>query len=92
MVTGYMTSSHIYCQNPNLTTTQPKPNLNLVGFDKIITLHTPHHHTVGHHAPLLSFLTAPLKQLLVLSALYGKLPAMFGDHFPMLILIQGSLV
>ena len=48
--------------------------------------------TVGHHAPLLSFLTAPLKQLLVLSALYGKLPAMFGDHFPMLILIQGSLV
>ena len=47
---------------------------------------------VGHHAPLLSFLTAPLKQLLVLSALYGKLPAMFGDHFPILILIQGSLV
>ena len=48
--------------------------------------------TVGHHTPLLSFLTAPLKQLLVLSALYGKLPAVFGDHFPMLILIQGSLV
>ena len=48
--------------------------------------------TVGHHAPLLSFLTAPLNQLLVLSALYGKLPAMFGDHFPILILIQGSLV
>ena len=48
--------------------------------------------TVGHHAPLLNFFTAPLNQLLVLSALYGKLPAMFGDHFPMLILIQGSLV
>ena len=30
------------CQNPNLTTTQPQPNLNLVGFDTIITLHTPH--------------------------------------------------
>ena len=29
------------CQNPNLTTTQPKPNLSLVGFDTIITLHTP---------------------------------------------------
>ena len=29
------------CQNPNLTTTQPKPNLNLVGFDTIITLHPP---------------------------------------------------
>ena len=28
-------------QNPNLTTTQPKPNLNLVGFDMIITLHHP---------------------------------------------------
>ena len=27
-------------QNPNLTTTQPQPNLNLVGFDMIITLHT----------------------------------------------------
>ena len=26
----------LYCQNPNLTTTQPKPNLNLVGFDMII--------------------------------------------------------
>ena len=33
-----------YCQNPNLTTTQPKPNLNLVGFDMIITLHHHHHH------------------------------------------------
>ena len=33
-----------FCQNPNLTTTQPQPNLNLVGFDMIITLHTPHHH------------------------------------------------
>ena len=33
-----------YCQNPNLTTTQPQPNLNLVGFDMIITLHTHHHH------------------------------------------------
>ena len=31
-----------YCQNPNLTTTQPQSNLNLVGFDTIITLH--HHH------------------------------------------------
>ena len=48
--------------------------------------------TVRHHTPLLSFLTAPLNQLLVLVALYGKLPAMFGDHFPMLISIQGSLV
>ena len=48
--------------------------------------------TVGHHAPLLSFLTAPLNQLSNLSALYSNLPAMFGDHFPMLILIQGSLV
>ena len=28
-------------QNPNLTTTQPQPNLNLVGFDTIITLHHP---------------------------------------------------
>ena len=28
------------CQNPNLTTTQPQPNLNLVGFDTIITFHT----------------------------------------------------
>ena len=42
--------------------------------------------------PLLSFLIVPLNQLLVLSALYGKLPGMFGDHFPILILIQGSLV
>ena len=33
----------IYCQNPNLTTTQPQPNLNLVGFDMIITLHTTPH-------------------------------------------------
>ena len=32
----------INCQNPNLTTTQP--NLNLVGFDTIITLHPPTHH------------------------------------------------
>ena len=29
------------CQNLNLTTTQPQPNLNLVGFDMIITLHPP---------------------------------------------------
>ena len=35
-------STWIYCQNPNLTTTQLQPNLNLVGFDTIITLHTPH--------------------------------------------------
>ena len=34
--------SNRYCQNPNLTTNQPQPNLNLVGFDTIITLHTPH--------------------------------------------------
>ena len=34
-----------FCQNPNLTTTQPKPNLNLVGFDTIITLHHPTHPT-----------------------------------------------
>ena len=33
-----------FCQNPNLTTTQPQPNLNLVGFETIITLHTPTHH------------------------------------------------
>ena len=33
-----------FCQNPNLTTTQPQPNLNLVGFETIITLHTPYHH------------------------------------------------
>ena len=33
-----------YCQNPNLTTTQPQPNLNLVGFDMIITLHHPTPH------------------------------------------------
>ena len=33
-----------YCQNPNLTTTQPQPNLNLVGFDTIITLHHPPPH------------------------------------------------
>ena len=33
-----------YCQNPNLITTQPQLNLNLVGFDMIITLHTHHHH------------------------------------------------
>ena len=32
-------------QNPNLTTTQPKPNLNMVGFDTIITLHN--HHPTG---------------------------------------------
>ena len=32
------------CQNPNLTTSQPKPNLNLVGFDTIITLHHPTTH------------------------------------------------
>ena len=31
------------CQNPNLTTTQP--NLNLVGFDMIIAVHTTPHHT-----------------------------------------------
>ena len=30
-----------YCWNPNITTTQPY--LNLVGFDTIITLHTPPH-------------------------------------------------
>ena len=30
-----------YCQNPNLNTTQLRPNLNLVGFDTIITLHPP---------------------------------------------------
>ena len=34
-------ANHKFCQNPNLTTTQPKPNLNLVGFDMIITLHHP---------------------------------------------------
>ena len=34
-----------FCQNPNLTTTQPQPNLNLVGFDTIITLHHPTHPT-----------------------------------------------
>ena len=28
-------------QNPKLTTTQPQPNHNLVGFDTIITLHHP---------------------------------------------------
>ena len=36
-----------FCQNPNLTTTQPQPNLNLVGFDMIITLHHPTHHQGG---------------------------------------------
>ena len=30
------------CQTPTLTTTQP--NLNLVGFNTIITLHPPTHH------------------------------------------------
>ena len=35
------TSLYTYCQNPNLTTTQPQPNLNPVGFDTIITLHPP---------------------------------------------------
>ena len=34
------------CQKPNLGTTKPQHNLNLVGFDPIITLHTPHHR---HH-------------------------------------------
>ena len=34
----------VNCQNPNLTTTQPQPKLNLVGFDTMITLHKPHHH------------------------------------------------
>ena len=33
-------SEMTYCQNPNLTTTQPQPNLNLVGFDMIIAVHT----------------------------------------------------
>ena len=46
----------------------------------------------GGGAPLLSFLTAPLKHLLVLSALYGNMPAMYGDHFSKLNFIQGSLV
>ena len=38
--------NNIYCccQNPNLTTTQL--NLNLVGFDRIITLHPPRPHTI----------------------------------------------
>ena len=39
-----------FCQNPNLTTTQP--NLNLVGFDMIIAFHTTTppspHHTTGN--------------------------------------------
>merc|ERR1712240_217511 len=34
-----------FCQNPNLTPTQPQLNLNLVGFDTIITLHHPPHPT-----------------------------------------------
>ena len=34
-------SNWVYCQNPNLTTTQTQPKLNLVGFDTIITLHPP---------------------------------------------------
>ena len=35
---------HFYnCQNPNLTKTQPQPNLNLVGFDMIIAVHTTTH-------------------------------------------------
>ena len=33
-------SDWMYCQNPNLTTTQPQHNLNLVGFDTNITFHT----------------------------------------------------
>ena len=37
-----------YCQNPNLTTTQPQANLNLVGFDTIIILHTPPTHPPPH--------------------------------------------
>ena len=36
----------VCCQNPNLTTTQLQPNLNLVGVDTIITLH---HHPPTHH-------------------------------------------
>ena len=39
------------CQNPNLTTTQPQPNLYLVGFDTIITLHTPHPTHPPHPTP-----------------------------------------
>ena len=37
------------CQNPNLTITQPKPNLKLVGFDTIITLHHPPPTPPPHH-------------------------------------------
>ena len=43
-----ITFKQSYCQNPNLTTTQP--NLILVGFDTIIALHThpaPHHPTTN---------------------------------------------
>ena len=39
--TNYHSTPKFNCQNPNLTTTQPQPNLNLVGFDMNITLHTP---------------------------------------------------
>ena len=41
-------SGLIYCQNPNLTSTQPNLTSTLVGFDMIITLHPPpppHHPT-----------------------------------------------
>ena len=40
------------CQNPNLTTSQPQPNLNLLGFDTIIPLHTPHPPTTRPHQEL----------------------------------------
>ena len=39
-ITTIQIQDDCYCQNPNLTTTQPQPNLNLVGFDTIITFHT----------------------------------------------------
>ena len=39
----WVCNTKLCCQNPNLTTTQPQPNLNLVGFDMIITSHTPNH-------------------------------------------------
>ena len=38
----YFNKTSPFCQNPNHTSTQPQPNITLVGLDMKITLHTYH--------------------------------------------------
>ena len=46
--------SVLYCQNPNLTSTQP------IGLDVKMTLHTPHHHPYKLNVSNISAFTEPI--------------------------------